>query len=43
MTGEAPLHSSLRPLHPAFRIKLTSVSSLLHPCSFATSGKYVDP
>jgi hypothetical protein len=38
-----PFHSSLRPLHPALRIKLTMVSSLVQPCSFATSGRYVDP
>ena len=29
--------------HPAFRIRLSSVSSCVHPCSTATSGKYVAP
>lgn len=27
--------------YPAFRIKLVSVSSFVHPCSRATSGRYV--
>lgn len=36
-------HVALLPFHPAFRIKLTSVSSLVQPCSFATSGRYVEP
>ena len=32
-------HSLLRPLHPALRIRLTTVSSLVQPCSIATSGR----
>lgn len=31
--------SSLRPVHPALRIKLTIVSSFVQSCSFGTSGR----
>ncbi|KAI5297758.1 hypothetical protein KEM55_004274, partial [Ascosphaera atra] len=44
--GEHSRHSrSPKPAvsNPAFRIKLRSVSSFPHPCSLATSGRYVAP
>ena len=37
------LQSLLRPVQPAFRMRLIIVSSLDHPCSTATSGRYVAP
>jgi len=36
-------HLLLWPPHPAFLMRLTNVSSFVHPCSGATSGRYVAP
>lgn len=35
------MSSVMRPLHPAFRIALSTASILSHPCSGAISGRYV--